>query len=347
MNSQQEKFQAACVKGDVDVVRLLLVDRRVNPAANWNHAIYVACENGRVEVVRLLLTDRRVNPTSAMYVACQNGHIDVVRLLLADNRVNPADNYNMTIRYACWNGHIDVVRLLLADARVNPGDDNNKAIRYACQRGYVDLVSLLLADPRVNPADFHNSAIQRACENGHVDVVRLLLADDRVNPTVDLILYACDDMTRILASDDMVRYLACPHHNYVERRTCENGDVDVICLLLMDSRIRIPGVVSLFPGIINKYSKVESISALLALARIEPFCTEWGPLVPSVHSLVMLRYWQRTLFKNLYKQDEEFRNGPYGVLLKRRLEIANLYGSVVLTSRLPEEMIELVLEYMR
>ena len=93
------------------------------------------------------------------------------------------------------------------------------------------------------------------------------------------------------------------------------------------------------------YTKTESIYALLALAGIEPFCTIWGPLDRDVYNLEMLRSWQNARYDDLYKQDDKFRNGPYGVLLKCRLEIADLYDSIVLSSRLPLEMIELVLEY--
>ena len=95
----------------------------------------------------------------------------------------------------------------------------------------------------------------------------------------------------------------------------------------------------------EKCGEQESVCAIPALAGIKPFCDKYGPLDPDMHSLDKLRHWQKTLYINLYKKDKEFRNGPYGVLLKDRLKVAGLYGSTVLTSRLPLEMIELVLQY--
>ena len=268
----------------------------------------MACGKGHVDVVRLLLADSRVNPAEcnncAIQCACANGHVDVVRLLLADNRVNPADNYNQAIRLACENGHVDVVCLLLADHRVNPADYYNAAILYACVKGHVDVVRILMADNRVNPADRNNEAIRGACYNGHLDVVRILLTDSRVNPA--------------------------DNNNHAIRSACENGHIDVICLLLMDSRINISEVVETSPRFMKKCGKDKSLCALCALAGIK--CSKWGLLNPDMYNIDKLRYWQRTLFINLYKQDEEFRNGPYGILLKRRLEIAKLYGSACLTS---------------
>ena len=114
----------------------------------------------------------------------------------------------------------------------------------------------------------------------------------------------------------------------------------------MDPRIDIHEAVSRYPKVVKKFARNKSICALLALRGIKPFCTKWGHLDHNLYNLEMLRHWQKTLFFNLYKQGEEFRNGPYGVLLSHRLEIAELYGSSLLTSRLPLEMIEFVLEYM-
>ena len=65
----------------------------------------MAAENGHIEIVKLLLNDKRVNPAAnmdqAIGSAAANGHIEIVKLtLLADKRVNPADNNNYALRLA-------------------------------------------------------------------------------------------------------------------------------------------------------------------------------------------------------------------------------------------------------
>ena len=274
-------------------------------------------------MLRNLLTDIHINPAEnnneVLQWACGYGNGDAIRLLLADHRVDPTMNNNDTLRSACEHGHVNVVCILLADGRVDPASNRNDPIRQACFYGHTDVVRILLTDPRVDPSDYNNDAIRWACANGHIDVVRLLLDDRRVNPANNI--------------------------NQVLRLACTRDHVEMICLLLMDPRIDIFDVFKTCSDIMRKFGKYETMCALFALAGIEPFCTDWGPLDPKVHNLDMLRYWQTTSYIKLYNQDEEFRNGPYGVLLRHRLEIADLYGSAALTSRLPLEMVELVLEY--
>ena len=179
-----EEFALACRNGDVEEVRRLLADPRVDPGYSNNEAIREACARGHVEVVRLLLADRRVDPTDyyndTMRLACENGHADVVRLLLIDSRADPGDNDNSAVRQACSRGHVDVVRLLLADPRVNPAAFHNDAIRRASENGHVEVVRLLLADGRIDPSDYSNDAVRWARHKGHVEVVQLLMQDPRV-----------------------------------------------------------------------------------------------------------------------------------------------------------------------
>jgi hypothetical protein len=90
---------------------MLLNDMRVDPADKSNSAFVKACKNGRIEVVKLLLTDKRIDPTipnfdgmsnrflnlrrQGIKMAQKNGHKEVVELLMQDSRFSnyklPAD----------------------------------------------------------------------------------------------------------------------------------------------------------------------------------------------------------------------------------------------------------------
>ena len=111
---------------DVDhwaiIVKMLLVDQKIDPSTNDNHAIRFSAVNGRT---------------------------DVVRLLIEDPRVNPSANSNEAIRRATRNGHTETVKVLLADPRVDPSADNNEAIRYVAGKGYTKIVAMLLQDKRI------------------------------------------------------------------------------------------------------------------------------------------------------------------------------------------------------
>ena len=65
--NKQKLFTQACEYNQVEVVKLLLQDPRVDPSYQNNYAIILASENGHVEVVKLLLQDPRVDPNDEWY----------------------------------------------------------------------------------------------------------------------------------------------------------------------------------------------------------------------------------------------------------------------------------------
>ncbi len=115
--------------------KFLTQDTTFDPSFHDNLAIRYACmygssdiavENGKIEVVKLLLQDKRVDPSAnhnhAIRWAIEKGFSDVVEILLQDNRVNPSDFGNAAIRETSENGFFDLVKLLLKDKRVDPSD---------------------------------------------------------------------------------------------------------------------------------------------------------------------------------------------------------------------------------
>ena len=151
-------IQALCDKaldGDINAVRCLL-RAGVNPGGYENSAIKMAAREGRLEVVRLLLSDKRVDPSTrtnfAIKMAAENGHLEVVKLLLQDPRVDPSDGGDYAIRRAATNGHLELVELLLKDKRVDPSAQDNYAIGVAAYNGHLGVVEMLLADKRVSDA---------------------------------------------------------------------------------------------------------------------------------------------------------------------------------------------------
>lgn len=102
------------------IVKMLLEDGVINPGDHESEALDSACFEGHVEVVKLLLQDRRADPAngSCLDMACDRGHIETVRLLLKDGQADPsADNYEAVLS-AYKKGHYEVMSLLIADPRV-------------------------------------------------------------------------------------------------------------------------------------------------------------------------------------------------------------------------------------
>jgi hypothetical protein len=91
-----------------------------------------AINNNNIEKVKSLLKDKKINPSCknnlALQLVSQTGNLDILKLILNDKRTNPSDKNNYFIQLAAESGHFQLVDFLLKDSRVNPSEDNNYAI---------------------------------------------------------------------------------------------------------------------------------------------------------------------------------------------------------------------------
>jgi len=83
---------------------------------------YDYIENNDINNIKSLLNDKRIDPSDennlAFILASDKGHFDIVKLLLKDKRVNPSDRNNWAIQLASQNGYFDIINLLWKDKRV-------------------------------------------------------------------------------------------------------------------------------------------------------------------------------------------------------------------------------------
>ncbi len=260
--------------GHVEVLQVLL-DEGGNPAKNENNAIVEASGYGKLEIVRLLLKDKRVDPGAgaeknlALNFAARGGHTEILRLLINDKRVDLWDTD--LIVSAASNGRTEAVRFLLEDGRFNPGVDDNSAIKYAAMYQYPEVVLLLLQDERVDPSIYDNIVVQYASKMGEMVILRHLLSDERVSSTYDsldaleeasangrieavrLLLQKVsdeEDISQALISasfygqEEVVRLLLRDKRadpatkvNKAIRDASNRGHIDVVRLLLKDPRV--------------------------------------------------------------------------------------------------------------
>jgi len=80
----------ACEKGYIEIVKLLLNDRRVDINKAENDAktpFWIACERGNIEIVKLLLNDKgisikkKIHGKNAFDIARTNNHSEVMKLI--------------------------------------------------------------------------------------------------------------------------------------------------------------------------------------------------------------------------------------------------------------------------
>jgi len=242
-------FLVASQNGHTEVVRLLLANPDVDPAAKVNYAIRMASINGHTEVVRLLLADPRVDPAAVDNYAIRNasdkGHTEVIKLLLANPDVDPADDgNNYAIRFASMKGHTEVVRLLLERTDVDPAADDNRAIRNASKWGHTDVVRLLLEREDVDPTADDNFAIRVASENGHTETVLALLAHPAVKS------YMIENFDSFIRKNPLISNETIQDPGYLARFCKTIGEEEYVSSMLIGANHGLPFDIS---GLITSY----------------------------------------------------------------------------------------------
>src|SRR5262249_40614552 len=102
------------------------------PAIHNSFPLQIAAAIGNINIVKLLLEDKRADPAdyfkidvippgySALPAAIGQGHLAIVKLLLMDERDAPYCFNNLPLFRAITNGNCEIIKLLLKDTRVNP-----------------------------------------------------------------------------------------------------------------------------------------------------------------------------------------------------------------------------------
>ncbi len=238
---------------NIETVRLLLGDKRANPAADDSLALQESAD-GHPEILRLLLEDKRADPTAdnnaAAFIASDQYDSETLKLLLDDGRADPSRrSENETLRAAMSEKSGEVLRILLENGRANPGAFDNRVIIDASAFGSSKAVSLLLKDKRVDPAARDNDAIIGASESGKSDNLRLLLDDKRTDPGAQnssslnqAALNGWPEAVRMLLADERVDPTAgmnlAIRNSVIYMRSWDNvaRKTEVVRLLLEDGR---------------------------------------------------------------------------------------------------------------
>lgn len=190
-------LRRACVKGNYGIVRTLLNWRgangeRVDPndGTNGNSALRSASQYGDIQIVKLLLSDKRVNPGDnkgvSLRVALIHSREEVaIELLkwrsLDGKRVVPhwstlrSEDQNPIV-IACRRNLLKVFKILIKDPGVclHP---NIIAQAYKCP----EILKILLSTPGISPSVNNNECLHRAISEYQHTSIRLLLRDPRTN----------------------------------------------------------------------------------------------------------------------------------------------------------------------
>jgi ankyrin repeat protein len=175
----------AAINGNLDMVKTLLLDSRVDPSVDDNEALEFAALVGNTDIVSFLLKDPRITSISeyTLISAIKSGNPETLKVLLSDPRIDISKGSISVklFRSAVEKNKLDIVNFLLSDSRFDPSLDDDVAIKIASKNGNLDIVKLLLNDPRVDPSSDNNYLIKQAAKTGKSLIVDILLRDPRIN----------------------------------------------------------------------------------------------------------------------------------------------------------------------
>ena len=125
-----------------------------------NNKIFLfACDRQYIEMVKLLLKNKTVNPkdlnNDGFRIASFHGNVQLAELLLQNNDIDINEYDSRSLRLACKNGHYNFVRFLIRNQKIDLWDYDNDAIKEAYEYGHLDIFYLLLQDNRINPFGYN------------------------------------------------------------------------------------------------------------------------------------------------------------------------------------------------
>lgn len=142
----------AASDNQIDLMKILLNDSRIkNINDRANNPLRSACIKGHVEMVKLLLADKRIEPTLLNNLifrsAVLHDNYEIAKLLLTNPKIDPSDYNNDAIYTACSINNQNMIKLLLTDSRVDPNIRPDK-ITEIYNKGNIEIIKLFIKNPK-------------------------------------------------------------------------------------------------------------------------------------------------------------------------------------------------------
>ncbi|KAJ7729982.1 ankyrin repeat-containing domain protein [Mycena metata] len=257
-------LQLAAWYGKVELVKFLLCEvrpahMRLQPKTTGGYhgtALQAAVVKGNIEVVQLLLQNRADSNASEehyaamLHVAVGKGDLEIVRLLL-QNKGDPnayTSESGTLLQAATAKGNIEIVRFLLeSGADPNISGWRAPALRIAAEKQNVELVQLLLengADPTALKRA-HRSLLKAATVEGDPEVLRLFL-QNTANPNIPALhsaaMWGSVDDVRLLLQSGVDPNMYGGRLGTALQAAAVGGSLEVVTLLLQNGAdLKIPG----------------------------------------------------------------------------------------------------------
>ena len=260
MHSAHDALDWAVYETQVDSVRVLLQDPRVDLNAHNSQAFLSAVRSRNTEVMDMFLADPRFNVaaddnTIIRGMARTTNDLDLFKRILKMPNVDPSAQYNDALMGAVMNNKADVVKILLQDQRVLNGPNLNTALEWAARLDNAKMIRVLLPYDRIDPMSFDRMEMLMTVSTKGPEVLKPFLESPRVNPAEFLGIVGAyykdssyfselfrwsveiSDLRLVRFFLAMTKVEPSSNSNAALKLAIKNERVDIVKLLLADERV--------------------------------------------------------------------------------------------------------------
>ncbi len=210
INVQSDILVKAINKNQLEMVRVLLADPKIDPCCNQNEPLRTAVITGNLKISKILIEDPRVkvcgqNRHMLIRLAVSKCSVKMVKLILQFPEVDPAGVVEdptitnakkltvnpTTFDIAVSKGSLEIIQLLLADERTNSQYYTGYTIAIALRMNKFDIARTLLNDEKttVIDASHYNIIVKLAVKKQLLDIVTKVsnLRRQKLSPKNNLI----------------------------------------------------------------------------------------------------------------------------------------------------------------
>jgi hypothetical protein len=156
--SEREKLERACLKGYVEVVKLLRYNEMKNDGMCW------AARGGHLALVEFFMSKGASDWDWGMDGAAIGGHLNLVEFFISKG----ASDWNWGMNYAAEGGHVNLVELFISKG----ASDWDWGMEGAAEGGHINLVEFFVSKGASN----WDSGMLNAAEGGHLNLVEFFIS---------------------------------------------------------------------------------------------------------------------------------------------------------------------------
>lgn len=175
----QKFFSKSCEKGFLNYVKVFLNQPSIKVDYEFNVGLRIAVKNNQVEVVKYLLKNKKVNPRSkndeALREAAKRNNKEIMNLLL-DHDLNIVSKNNCFIRNVVFNNEIELLKKVFNNKNYKSKSTYIAAWEEAAIKKNEEIVNYLLERNDYNIIDKANVLIKKLIKEDNLKYLKVLIS---------------------------------------------------------------------------------------------------------------------------------------------------------------------------